>query len=436
MIVTQTFNEIYEPVFFTKARYIHLWGGRSRGGSHFATDYFLYLITQPQYFRGVFLRATFGDIKGSLFQDFKDRLEDSDFDEADFNINETLLSITHLPTGNKIISKGFKKSSGNQSAKLKSIAGITHVLVEETEEVDEDDFNKLDDSIRTNRVEHIQIICLFNPPSKNHWLIRRNYNLLPCGLFDDERNPLPWYKAKPKDDPNLLSIHSSYEDNIENINASTIQKFKDYGDKNSKSYNPDYYFRDVRGFISEGVKGRIYENWKYISEKEYSQLPYSVFYGLDFGFSADPVALVEIKNHNNTFWVKELIYSPGLTNFKLAEKMEKMGISKRSPIYADSAEPKSIRELQDLGFNIIHALKGPDSVNAGIKFIQGKQVFATEKSENIWFENQEYKWQLDQDKQPTPDPVDKNNHAKDAFRYAVYTRFYRDDEQYGYKRMN
>ena len=74
--ITIEFNELFEPVFSTKARYIDIWGGRGRGGSHFATDYFLFLTTQPNYFRGYFMREVQGDIRGSLFRDFLDRIED------------------------------------------------------------------------------------------------------------------------------------------------------------------------------------------------------------------------------------------------------------------------------------------------------------------------------------------------------------------------
>lgn len=70
------FNEIYEPVFSTDKRYIDIWGGRGRGGSHFGTDYFLFMITQPRYFRGYFVRQVYADIRDSLFRDFKDRIED------------------------------------------------------------------------------------------------------------------------------------------------------------------------------------------------------------------------------------------------------------------------------------------------------------------------------------------------------------------------
>ena len=88
-MITFHFNEIYQQVFTTEKRIIDIHGGRGRGGSHFGTDYFLYLLTQPAYFRGYFIRKTLNDIKTSLFQDIKDRIEENpDLDIKDFHINE------------------------------------------------------------------------------------------------------------------------------------------------------------------------------------------------------------------------------------------------------------------------------------------------------------------------------------------------------------
>jgi phage terminase large subunit len=413
------FNKVYKPVFTTKARYIFCWGGRGRGGSHFGTDYFLYKMTQPEYFRGVIMRSVYSDIKDSLYQDWKDRLESSDFPEEDFTITDSKKSAIYKPTGNGFIAKGFKKSSGSQSAKLKSLAGITHIIIEEAEEVDEEDFNKLDDSIRTNKIENIQIILLFNPPNKNHWLMKRFFNLEDCGLLDEKNKPLPYYKAIPKAIPELLAIHSTYQDNIKNLNEKTISKYRGYGDPDNNFYNPEKYYVDVCGLVPEGARGRIYRNWKVISSAFFDSLPYPSFYGLDFGYSDDPVALVEIKSHNNRNFYREIVYEPGLTNPALASLMKVRGVNKKAPIYADSGEPKSIKELRDLGFNVLPADKGPDSVLFGIKQISAMENYVTQESEHIWFENQEYKWMLDANKEPTDTPRDKHNHAKDGIRYGV-----------------
>lgn len=419
----QKFNTKYREVFTTKARYIDIWGGRAAGRSHFGTDYFLFLITQPRYFRGAFLRNVFSDIRDSLFQDFKDRVEASDLDENDFEINESKMSIHYKPTGNTIISKGFRKSSGNRSAKLKSLAGLTHVLIEEADENTQNDVNKLDDSIRTNKIEDIQIIFLHNPPSKNHWITKRFYNLIDVDIYDKTGKKITgYYAAEPKSDPDVLVIFTTYKDNLKNLNEKTIKKYEAYGDPDSIFYDEEHYYVDVCGLIPEGARGRIYKNWKPITTAFFKSLPYDSYYGLDFGYSDDPVALVEIKSHNNRNFMRQVIYEAGLTNPLLAERMKAKGVSTKARIYADSQEPKSIQELKDLGFKMmVPADKGPDSVLFGIKQLKSMENYVTEDSKDIWVENEEYVWELDNDGEPTDKPVDKKNHAKDAIRYGVVT---------------
>lgn len=406
-------KRIYRPVFTTRARYIDIWGGRARGGSHFATDYFLWRITQPHYFRGVFLRAVFSDIKDSLFRDFKDRVDNAvslgfvKYEDFAFNHNE--YTITYIPTGWTIISKGFKKSSGNQSAKLKSVAGCTHAIIEECEEVAWEDFAQFDDSLRTDKVENIQVIRLFNPPSKNHWLIKSNYILQPS-FFKG------WYNAQPIGNPDLLSIHSTYRDNLKHTNESTKKNYEEYGDATSPRYKPDYYHRNVLGLISEGQKGRIFGNVKPIKYSLFKELPYPSFYGLDFGFN-DPVAVPELKYHNGKLFCHQRIYEPGLDNDELAAKMIECGLLKKRG-YADSAEPKSIKTLQKKGFNLTGADKGADSIAYGIRELQNIEIYITEESRDFWLEAEEYHWALDKDKEPTDEPEDENNHLWDATRYA------------------
>ena len=218
------FSERYQSLFSTTARYIHLWGGRGRGGSFTGTQYFLHLIIQSKYFRGYLMREIQADIRESLWRDFKDRIDEAGLSDQ-FLLNESLMTAVHIPTGNMLLSKGFKKSSGKQTAKLKSIAGATHVLIEESEEISEEDFQQMDDSLRTVKGD-IQIIQLFNPPSKQHWIWKRWYNLIGNDL--DSLIPKGYYKAIPKAVDNLLSIFSTYKDNIKNLNASFLANLKAY----------------------------------------------------------------------------------------------------------------------------------------------------------------------------------------------------------------
>lgn len=408
------FNHIYAPVFTTEKRYIDVWGGRGRGGSHFGTDYFLSLITQPNYFRGYFIRQVLADVRDSLFRDFKDRIEDNpSLDINNFHIQDNSMRITYIPTGNTILAKGVSKD-GSRTAKMKSLAGATHVLIEECDELGESDFDQLDLSLRTIKAERVQIVRIFNPPSKRHW-IWRDYNLV-------ESNIENFYSAVPKTTSDVLSIWSTYKNNLSNIQQSTISKFESF-----KKSNPEYYYNQVRGLISEGAKGRIFSGWKPISDEEYNNLDLPKVYALDFGYSEDPNALVEIKYSNQHRYLKELLYETGLDNLALAERLYALGLRKTDLIIADTGGGGDLRiaeirrgwkEYPHLKFNIIAALKGPGSIKFGINKIKSSVTYMTESSKNGWNEYQEYKWLLDADKLPTDTPEDKNNHLMDAYRYA------------------
>lgn len=428
------FNRCFSEVFTTTNRIIDIWGGRARGGSHFCTDYFLFKLTQPAYFRGVFVRQVHKDIRDSLFKDFNDRLDEmaarlspeeySEFRKC-FEINNSEMRILYVPTGNTIISKGAT-SDGARTAKLKSIAGATHVIWEEVEEANEEDYNQLEDSLRTVKDGvKLQIFRIFNPPGKNHW-IWRNYDLLDNKTFYDSiGKEYIYYSAVPKKGTNILSIHTNYTDNIHNVNSDTILKFERY-----KDTNPDYYYTIVLGYISSGLRGKIFRNWKRITDSEYEALPYRQVYFLDWGYSNDPAAIGCLKSQGNSLYVKELVYHLGLTNIQLAKRLIDCGYGlNKDVIVADSAEMKSIVEFRTgwpnidgypqlkHGFNMIAASKGKGSVAAGITDLQSLNIHATESSVNLWQEYDNYRWAVDRNKEPIDEPVDRDNHLIDGIRY-------------------
>ncbi len=417
-------NPLYEPIFTSKARYFHLWGGRSRGGSHFATDYFLWKLTQPTYFRGAMLRATMAEITQSLWIALQKRIQtacdNGDIEEKDVKINLSEHTVTYLPTKNQIICKGFRKTVSSSGANLKGLEGITHAIVEEAEDVFQDDFMELDATFRTTEVKDIQVFVLFNPPGKNHWLIKTYYDLVPANLIDQDNKPVKgWYVALQKNIPELLSIHSTYLDNSLNVNEGTKRLYRAYGDKKSHLYNFDYYYRSVCGLVSEGKKGRIFTTVKSISRYNYDQLPFEEFCGLDFGFN-DPTAMGAFKYHDGKLYGRKIIYENGLVNNELAAEMRNKGIKRTTYVYADSAEPKTIVTLQRYGFNIIPAIKGPDSIDFGYRELLNVQIYLVDDDENKepWNEIEEHIWAMDKDKNPTDVPEDSHNHFIDAMRYA------------------
>ena len=405
MEITHKFSHIYKPVFETKARYIPIWGGRGRGGSYTGTAMFLFWLNNLPYFRGYIMREILGDVRDSLFQDMKDRIEESGIPENFYRINEHEMSIKH-PNGNYIHAKGFKKASSKQRAKLKSLAGATHIIIEEADEISEDDFNQLDESLRTIKGD-IKIILLFNPPPKDHWILRRWFDLEESGVEG-------YYKATAKENPEVLSIFSTYYDNLSNITQSTVNLYENY-----KINNPPRYYTTIAGLISEGVKGRVFSAWQRIGRQEYFDLPYAEVFGLDFGFN-DPIALIGRKLYKSELYAHEYLYEVGLTNKELVERFEALSISKRALIIADSANPKDIEDLKkNYGYNVKAAYKGKDSIINGIKKIKEYNTFITASSDNFWYEYQHYSFSIDQHGKPTNSPIDANNHCVDPLRYTI-----------------
>lgn len=145
-------------------------------------------------------------------------------------------------------------------------------------------------------------------------------------------------------------------------------------------------------------------------------------YGLDFGFTNDPTALVHCVIAHGELWTDLEIYETGLTNPMIAEKAKEAGLTKADQIIADSAEPKSIAELRNAGLWVIPTVKGGDSIMVGIDILHRYKWNVTRRSTGHIEELQSYKWKKDKDGKKTNTPVDKFNHAIDATRYFALKR--------------
>jgi phage terminase large subunit len=142
--------------------------------------------------------------------------------------------------------------------------------------------------------------------------------------------------------------------------------------------------------------------------------------GLDWGFSNDPTAIVEVWRKKTDLYLHERMYQTGLTNSELIEAIKLMGI--RGEIICDSAEPKSILDLQRSGLQAFPARKGPDSVRASIDRMQSFTIHVTKESLNLIREFRMYRWQTTRTGESTGDPVDAFNHGIDAVRYVVLNK--------------
>jgi phage terminase large subunit len=171
------------------------------------------------------------------------------------------------------------------------------------------------------------------------------------------------------------------------------------------------------------VETRIFTGWKIIDE-----VPHEARlerYGLDFGYSNDPSAIVAIYYYNGGYVWDEITYQKGLSNKLLADVF--LNQSKKALVIADSAEPKSIDEIHSYGITILPANKGPGSVLQGIQNVQQQQISLTKNSVNIIKEYRNYVWITDKDGRIINEPIDMYNHAMDAGRYAMESLKPKDD---------
>jgi phage terminase large subunit len=164
------------------------------------------------------------------------------------------------------------------------------------------------------------------------------------------------------------------------------------------------------------VEGRIYRDWSIVDEMPHmARLERR---GLDFGYSQDPAALVDVYYYDGGYILDEQMYQKGMHNSALADFIKNLE-SPQTLVIADSAEPKSIDEMKMYSVNILPTTKGPGSVTQGISFVQGKRVSMTKRSVNLIREYRNYLWKTDRDGRILNVPEEGNDHAMDAVRYAL-----------------
>jgi len=163
----------------------------------------------------------------------------------------------------------------------------------------------------------------------------------------------------------------------------------------------------------------IFRNWRSEDLSEVKKTADKLFFGLDFGFSSDPCGAIKVhydKAHKRIYILDEL-QERGLTNTALAPILK--DFTGGQYITCDSAEPKSIKELQNMGVKALSAKKGADSVMHGIQWLQGHEIIVDVRCQNTKNELQLYQWRKDKDGNSLRVPEDRNNHLIDALRYAM-----------------
>jgi len=398
----QKVNEVYKPLFIDKSRYFILMGGRGGGRSTVASQLALAKLMADDYFRCAIMRYILGDIRNSIYREIIDRAEENEV-ETQLQINDTLMKIEYK--ANSINAVGFRKSSGDQKAKLKSLASYNYVIIEEADEIPEEDFMQLDDSLRTIKGD-IKIIFLLNPPAKTHWIIQRWMK-----LTDSEEKG--YYNFQLKDGiADTTLINTNYKDNIVNIAPQSVIKYEEY-----RITKPSHYWNVVCGLVAEIVQGKIFNNWQVIDS-----VPHEARLerrGLDFGYTNDPTTLIAIYYYNGGYILDEEMYQRGMSNKLIADTI----LNQKQPqtiVIADSAEPKSIDEIKLYGVNIVASNKGSGSVNQGIQYVKDQKISVTRRSIHLLKEYDNYAWKIDKETgNPLNEPEEGWDHCVDAVRYGM-----------------
>lgn len=385
----------YRDFWQFKGRYRVCKGSRASKKSKTAALWFIYSLMKYPGANLLVVRRIFRTLKDSCFTELKWAIQRLGV-AAYWDIKESPLEMTYIPTGQKIYFRGLDDPLKVTSITVE-VGALCWLWIEEAYEIDsEEDFDTLDESIRGQVPEGLfkQATLTFNPWNEHHWLKKR--------FFDSQS-------------PDVLAKTTNYLCN-EFLDEADLRMFE-----SMKQTNPRRY--QVAGLGDWGItEGLVYENWE---ERSFSlsDLPETArsFFGLDFGYTNDPTALFcgMLDEPSKTLWVFDEMYEYGMSNEKIAARVTEMGYAKET-ITADSAEPKSIDRLKELGLRRIRpAKKGADSIRAGIDRISDYKIIIHPKCCNFIREIGNYTWAKDRFGKAVNVPADDFNHLMDAMRYAL-----------------
>lgn len=339
-------------------------------------------------------------IRHSIFAEWKAAINSLGMHDY-FNCNESDLVITCNVSQRQAVFVGL-----DDAQKLKSIRPLdgpfTDLICEEATEMSEETYNQLVLRMRGESSVPKRRVLLFNPIERRHWICRRFFNNQWIDFLSTNT---------------LLILHSTHRDNkfLSEQDHADIESFKDI----------DQYYYEVYALGKWGTLGAlIFKNWEVRDLAREHFDPMRIRNGLDFGYSNDPTAVVRCAKRNGELFVYWELYEKGLTNPDIADEVKP--VIGDEILWCDSAEPKSIRELQLCGLRAKPCKKKVgrttfgtrSSILHGIQWLQQQRLVIDKRCQNMINEISLAQWQKDRDGNPINVPVDANNHLLDALRYA------------------
>lgn len=382
------FDNLEDYSSFTEVHY----GGASSGKSHGVVQKIVFKsLKKWKHPRKIlFLRKVAATVRDSIFEDVIQCL--TGWGLADYcKINKSDYRID-LPNGAQFIFKGM-----DNPEKIKSIKGISDVVMEEASEFTLDDYTQLTLRLRDKKHKNKQIYLMFNPVSKANWVYSA------------------FFLKTPK---NTVVYQTTYKDNrfLDDLTKENIEELANRNEAYYKIYALGE-FATLDKLIIPKFEKRL------LNERDLVIIP--SYFGLDYGFVNDPSAFVHVKidDANKKLYVMEEYVRKNMLNNQIAETIKTLGYEKEV-ITADSAEKKSNQELRNAGISRLRdAKKGPGSVLAGIQYLLQYQWIVDERCVKTIEELENYTWKKDKKtNEYINEPVDSYNHCIDAIRYSVQDR--------------
>ena len=390
----ETVGKGYADFWNTKKRYRVCKGSRGSKKSKTTALNMIYRLLEYPEANALCVRRYGNTLRDSVFSDLKWAIHKLHLDGY-FYDTVSPMQIVRKSTGQKILFRGL-----DDGLKITSISVdrgcLCFVWIEEAYEINEDDFNKLDMSIRGEVPDGYfkQITLTFNPWSITSWLKKR--------FFDN-----------PDDDTFTKTTTWQCNEWLDDADKAIFLKMQE---NNPRRYR-------IEGEGEWGIAdGLIYENVTYqdFNVDTIRQISgIKAAYNLDFGYT-DPNAFVceMVDNTTKKIYVFDEWYKTGVTNKIIAQQIKDMGYGGQR-IVCDSAEPKSIAELRENGINAVASRKGRDSVNHGIQLIQNYQIVVHPKCQEFKKEIENYCWEKDRNGNLTGKPDHEFSHGMDSMRYGI-----------------
>lgn len=390
-------HPVYYPLYQDKEKFVILITGGRGSGKSFASSAFVERLTfektpeEGLVHQILYTRYTMSSASISIIPEMLEKIE---LDETEKYFSTTKTDIINKMTGSRIMFRGIKTSSGNQTAKLKSIHGITTFVCDEAEEwTNESDYDKLVLSIRQNGIQN-RIIIVMNPTDSNHFIYKK---------YIENTHRLEYFDGVPvqiSTHPNVLHVHTTYLNNLDNLSPQFLKEVE-----SMKEQNPEKYAHTVIGRWDDVAEGAVFKKWGIVDK--FPDHARKVAIGIDFGYSRDVTAIVKCGVVDNALYCEELCYKTGMLSSDIIKELKKYDLF----VYADSADPRLIDEIGLGGVIIYPVQKGPGSIIAGIEKIKDMELFVTKDSYNLQNELRNYVWAKDKNGNYINEPEDANNHC-------------------------